>query len=60
MEFFGHDMRYWAELQQQLELKPDGPELEDLIQQNAMLRAKVSYYEQQIDRLMAYRKQLAQ
>ena len=55
MEFMGHDFAYWAELQRDLELLKGGQALEDLIQQNATLRAKVGYYEQQIDRLIAYR-----
>jgi hypothetical protein len=59
MQFLGHTAEYWLELQQCLEEKPRWPELADLIEQNAVLRAKVSYYDQQIDRIMVYRREVS-
>jgi hypothetical protein len=54
-EFLGRPLSYWMHLKKTIESHPGGLELSDLIQENASLRAKVSYYESLIERANNYR-----
>lgn len=50
--FMGKPMSYWIELNTQAELKG----VDGYIQENALLRAKVSFYESRIEQMHAHRK----
>lgn len=51
--YMGHDGKYWSELQKHVELM-GGIKVEKLINDNAKLRAKVSFYESRIEDMVSF------
>ncbi len=50
--FMGKPMSYWIELNTQAEIKG----VEEYIKENALLRAKVSFYESRIEQMYQHKK----
>lgn len=58
MDFLGQPMSYWLELRRMIEENEDRS-VPSLIKSNAVLRAKVSFYEEQIRNMESYRNEMS-
>lgn len=52
--FLGEPPSYWLELKRQLELQEGSLDIKHLIRSNAVLLAKVSYYEARVKDMLRY------
>ncbi|HEX7953963.1 MAG TPA: hypothetical protein VF523_12915 [Burkholderiales bacterium] len=54
--FLGKPYSYWIEIQKRLDSHPDSMNVEHLLSELIVANAKVRYYEQQLDRMIEYKK----